>query len=75
MILLFNAFTLTMCILWNASMVIGTIWLIEDANWSPWTLVVTLFFFCSWKPYNLQKAEPEAEPEKSKIILDEKLPS
>ena len=53
-------------------MVIGTIWLIEDANWSPWTLVVTLFFFCSWKPYNLQKAEPEAEPEKSKIILDEK---
>lgn len=71
MILLFNAFTLILCLLWNASMVIGTIWLIEDANWSPWTLVATIFFFCSWKPYKMEKDIPEQpeQPEPSKIVL------
>jgi hypothetical protein len=76
-LLIFNGFTLFLCFAWNLFMVVGTIYLIDEYHWSAWTLVVTLFFFASWKPYKMVKDEVEQEKkeEQSRIVLDEKLPS
>jgi hypothetical protein len=70
MILLFNVFTLIVCVAWNLFIVIGTIYLIEDFHWSPWTLVATLCFLAKWTPYKLVKEEPKEE-DKPRIILND----
>lgn len=68
MILLFNAFTLLICVAWNLLMVLGTVYLIDQYDWSAWTLVATIFFLASWKPYKIVKDEPP-KPEESRIIV------
>jgi len=65
MIHLVNIISLLLTVLWNASILIGTIWLIEESNWSPWTLVVTMLFIARWR--TLPEEKKEVEP--SKIIL------
>lgn len=70
MILLFNAFTLLVCLVWNASILLGTMWLILEKDWSPWTLVATLFFAAKWKIYKLESIEKDEEEDASKIITN-----
>jgi hypothetical protein len=69
MILLFNAFTLLVCLAWNLLMVLGTIYVIDYYNWSAWTLVATMCFIARWAPYKMVKDEPPKPEEPSKIIL------
>lgn len=45
---------------------LGTIWLIDQRDWSPWTLVVTMLFFARWR--TLPEEKKEVEP--PKIILE-----
>ena len=66
MIYLYNLLGLFLTFLWNASMLGGTIYLITKEDWSPWTLVATLFFLIRWKEWTPKEPEPE---EPSKIIL------
>jgi hypothetical protein len=66
MIYLYNLLGLFLTFLWNASMLVGTIYLITKEDWTPWTLVVTLFFLIRWKEWTPKEPEPE---EPSKIIL------
>lgn len=49
MIHLTNIISLLLTVLWNAGILLGTMWLILEKDWSPWTLVATLFFFATWK--------------------------
>jgi hypothetical protein len=66
MIYLYNILGLFLTFFWNASVGVGTIYLIVEKDWSPWTLVATLFFFIRWKEWTPK--EPK-QPEPSKIIL------
>ena len=63
----YNILGLFFTFLWNASMLGGTIYLIIKEDWSPWTLVATLFFFIRWKAQ--WKSKEPKQPEPSKIIL------
>ena len=68
MIYLYNIIGLILTTLWNGTVLIGTLWLILEKDWSPWTLVATLFFFIQWKEWCINK--PKDEPkEEVKIIL------
>ena len=64
----YNILGTILVFLWNASVLLGTIYLIDQCNWSKWTLVATLFFILRWKPEWTPK-EPEKPEEPSKIIL------
>jgi hypothetical protein len=66
MIHLVNIFSLILAFIWNASILFGTIYLIDQHDWSKWTLVATLLFFASWR--TLPEEKKEEEP--PKIILD-----
>lgn len=67
---LYNIAGLSFTFIWNITVLFGTVWLITEKDWSPWTLVVTLFFIFSWK----KEEEPKNNVEdSSKIILNEKL--
>jgi hypothetical protein len=61
----YNILGLFLCFIWNTSILLGTIYLILEKDWSPWTLVITILFFSNWKEWIPKKPEPE-EP---KIIL------
>lgn len=65
MIHLINILSLLLTVLWNASILIGTIWLIDQRDWSPWWLVATMLFFARWR--TLPEEKKVEEP--SKIIL------
>lgn len=67
MTILYNIIGVFLVFIWNASVMTGTLWLILEKDWSPWTLVVTLFFFSRWKEWTPK--EPEVET--SKIILND----
>jgi len=54
--------------MWNTSMLGGTIYLITKEDWSPWTLVATLFFFIRWKEWTPKEQTEQTEPP-SRIIL------
>jgi len=45
----------------------GTIYLIIKEDWTPWTLVATLFFFSRWKEWTPETGKKE--PEVPKIIV------
>lgn len=64
----YNILGMVLCFIWNASVLIGTIYLIDQCDWSKWTLVTTLFFILRWKEWSPK--EPE-EPEPSRIILND----
>jgi hypothetical protein len=52
----------------------GTIYLITKEDWSPWTLVATLFFFIRWKAqWVLKESESPQESQESRIILNKEL--
>lgn len=60
-----NLVSLILTVTWNACVVLGTMWLILEKDWSPWTLVATIFFFAHWKTL----PEEKKEVEESKIIV------
>jgi hypothetical protein len=64
----YNILGLILCFIWNASVLLGSIYLIDQCDWSKWTLVATLFFILRWK--EACPKEPE-QPKKLKIILNE----
>jgi hypothetical protein len=66
MIYLYNLIGFILCLVWNACMLIGTVYLIDFYNWSHWWLVFTLCIFMRWKEWTPKEPEPE---EPSKIIL------
>lgn len=68
MIHLINILSLLLTVLWNASILIGTIWLIDQRDWSPWTLVATMIFFARWRTLPEEPKEKKVE-EPSKIIV------
>jgi hypothetical protein len=68
MIYLYNIIGLILATLWNGTVLVGTLWLILEKDWSPWTLVATLLFFIRWKEWDIDK--PKDEPkEEVKIII------
>ena len=70
MIYLYNLLGLFLTFLWNASMLVGTIYLIDQCDWSKWTLVATLFFLIRWKDWEPKEPKQPKEPEPSRIIRD-----
>jgi len=64
--ILYNIFGMVLVFIWNASVLLGTIYLIDQHDWSKWTLVATLFFILRWKPEWTPKKSEESKP---KIIL------
>jgi hypothetical protein len=70
MIILFNIFSLLLCAAWNLFIVVGSVYLIDDFHWSPWTLVVTLCLVDRWKPYKMAPEEKEEEEEPRIITSD-----
>ena len=64
----YNLLGLFLTFFWNASMLGGTIYLITKEDWSPWTLVATLFFFIRWKEWTPKEQTEQTEPP-SRIIL------
>ena len=68
MIHLTNLISLLLTVLWNASMLLGTIWLILEKDWSPFTLVATFLFFARWRTLPEEPKEKKVE-EASKILL------
>lgn len=66
---LVNILSLLLTFLWNASILLGTMWLILEKDWSPWTLVVTFFFFARWRTLAEMTKVQEEEKEASKIIV------
>ena len=66
MIHLINILSLILTVLWNLMVLLGTIWLIDQRDWSPWTLVATMLFFARWR--TLPEEKKEVEP--PKIILE-----
>ena len=67
MTILYNLIGVLLVFLWNAAVMAGAIWLILEKDWSPWTLVTTLFFFSRWKEWTPETGKKE--PEVPKIIL------
>lgn len=67
--ILYNTFGVLLVFLWNASVLIGTLWLILEKDWSPWTLVAALFFFSKWKEWTPEKVE-EPKEEEPRIIFE-----
>jgi hypothetical protein len=68
MIYLYNIFGVFLVFIWNAAVMAGTLWLILEKDWSPWTLVVTLLFFSRWKEWTLKQPE-EPKEETPRIIV------
>jgi hypothetical protein len=69
MIHLINILSLFLTVLWNVSILLGTIWLILEKDWSPWTLVATMFFFARWKTLPETPKVEEPPKQTSKIIV------
>lgn len=71
MIYLYNIIGVFLVFIWNAAVLTGTLWLILEKDWSPWTLVATLLFFSRWKEeWFTKKPETiEQQPEQPKIIV------
>lgn len=65
MIQLTNILSLLLTVLWNAGVLLGSMWLILEKDWSPWTLVATMLFFARWRTL---PETPEVE-EPPKIII------
>ena len=69
MIQLVNILSLLLTFIWNASILLGTIYLIDQCDWSKWTLLATTLFFSRWKTLpELPEEKKEVEP--TKIILE-----
>lgn len=66
MIHLINILSLLLTVSWNASILLGSVYLIDQHDWSPWTLVATMFFFARWKTL---PETPKVEEESPKIIV------
>jgi hypothetical protein len=67
----YNILGLILCFIWNASVLIGTIYLIDQYDWSNWTLVGTLFFILRWKEACPKEPEQPEQPEQTRIILND----
>jgi hypothetical protein len=59
MIHFINILSLFLTVLWNLMVLLGTIYLIDQRDWSPWTLVVTMLFLARWKTLPEEKKEVE----------------
>ena len=66
MIHFINILSLLLTVLWNLMVLLGTIYLIDQRDWSPWTLVATLCFFARWRTL----PEEKKVEENPNIIMD-----
>ena len=69
MVYLLNALSLILCYAWNAGILLGTMWLIIEKDWSPWTLVVTILFISNLDRYSTEKKPEDSAP---KILMETK---
>ena len=65
---LYNMVGIIVVMLYNLFIISGSIWLIVEKDWSPWTLLVTTLFLIRWKEWDPNN-KPVEEKEESKIIV------
>ena len=67
MIHLVNILSLLLTVAWNLMILLGTVYLVDQHDWSRWTLLASLLFFSRWKTLPEEPPKVEKTP---KIILE-----
>lgn len=58
---LYNIVGVIVVLLYNVFIICGSIWLIVEKDWSPWTLLVTLCFLSRWNEWDPNNSKVEKE--------------